>query len=47
MTPAANPNIPFKTILLIFLKKNTNEAPRAVTAQVNIVAINACVTGLY
>ncbi|MPN21373.1 hypothetical protein SDC9_168752 [bioreactor metagenome] len=41
ITPAANPIIASKTFLFIFLKKNTNAAPSAVTPQVNKVASNA------
>ena len=41
MTPAANPSIASITPFLIFLKKNTKEAPKAVTPQVNVVAISA------
>ena len=47
ITPAAKPNIPFKTFFFIVLKKNTNPAPKAVRLHVNNVPISACVTGLY
>jgi hypothetical protein len=41
ITPAANPNIVFKILLLVFLKKTTVAAPKAVTIQVPIVAKRA------
>ena len=45
ITPAAKPNIPSIIVLLIFLKKKTTDAPRAVTPQVNNVANKANTTG--
>ena len=41
MTPAANPNIASIIFLLIFLKKKTILAPKAVIPYVNNVANNA------
>ena len=45
ITPPVKPSIPSKAILLIDLKRNTEEAPSAVTPQVNKVAYNAPNTG--
>src|SRR5690554_5789177 len=45
MTPAAKPSIVSKTFLLMVLKKNTREAPSAVTPHVKSVANSACVVG--
>ena len=45
ITPPVNPNIPSNKPRCIFLKKNTNEAPAAVTNQVNVVAKKAAKTG--
>jgi hypothetical protein len=47
ITPAANPNIAFNTLMLISLKKKTRDAPRAVTNQVNNPANKASRTGGY
>ena len=41
ITPPVKPNIPSKTALFIFLKKKTNDAPKAVKAQVKRDAYNA------
>ena len=41
ITPAAKPSIASNTLLLIFLKRKTTDAPKAVIPQVKIVAINA------
>jgi hypothetical protein len=45
ITPPVKPNIPSRTPRCIVLKKKTNEAPAAVTSQVNVVAISAAKTG--
>jgi hypothetical protein len=45
ITPPVKPNIPSRTPRCIVLKKKTNEAPAAVTSQVNVVAISAANTG--
>lgn len=41
MTPAANPSRPSMTLCLIFLKKKTRDAPKAVAPQVKRVASKA------
>jgi hypothetical protein len=46
ITPAAKPSMLSKTFLFIFLKKNTTEAPKAVTNHVKQVASSACIMGL-
>jgi hypothetical protein len=46
ITPAANPSMPSSNFLFMVLKKKTIPAPRAVTNQVNMVAVNACQIGL-
>ena len=45
ITPPVKPSIPSRTTRFIFLKKKTNEAPKAVRPQVNVVAINAANMG--
>lgn len=46
MIPLAKPSREFITCLLMVLKKNTNEAPKAVIAHVPNVARNAKKIGL-
>ena len=41
ITPPVKPSMASKIARCIVLKKKTNEAPAAVTNQVNVVAINA------
>ena len=45
ITPPVKPSIPSKKVRFIVLKKNTKEAPKAVTPHVNNVAYNAARTG--
>jgi hypothetical protein len=45
ITPPVNPNMGSKMALLIDLKKNTREAPSAVTSQVKVVANKAAHMG--
>src|SRR5687767_771789 len=45
ITPPVKPSIGSNTLRLRVLKKNTREAPKAVTNQVNVVAISAALTG--
>ena len=45
ITPPVKPSIPSKTALFIFLKKKTNDAPRAVNPQVKREAYNAANMG--
>lgn len=45
ITPPVNPSIPSSTLRFMVLKKNTKEAPNAVTSQVKVVAIKAPITG--
>ena len=46
ITPALKPKIVFNTFLFTCLKKQTTSDPNAVTPQVNIVAMKACIMGL-
>ncbi len=45
ITPPVKPSIPSRTALCMDLKKNTKEAPIAVTNHVNVVAKSAAKTG--
>ena len=45
MTPPVKPNIPSRKTRFMVLKKNTIDAPRAVIAQVKIVAKSAALMG--
>ena len=45
ITPPVNPSMPSNHFRCISLKKNTNEAPAAVKAQVNVVATKAALIG--
>lgn len=45
ITPAANPSMPSSALRFILLKKNTSDAPRAVTNHVKHVANKACTIG--
>ncbi len=45
MTPPVKPSMPSSTLLRMVRKKNTVEAPKAVIAHVNNVAISAAQTG--